>query len=87
MRLTSTGPPRHQFLVGSDQVARRPIAIKNGVIFTGARAAKVCGAGGGGCLFFLVEPEAKGGLESALGRAGVRVIPFEVAARGLEARP
>lgn len=53
----------------------------------GARAAKVCGAGGGGCLFFLAEPEAKAGLETALRRAGVRVMPFEVAPRGVEVRP
>jgi len=52
----------------------------------GARAAKVCGAGGGGCVFFLVEPEAKGAVENALRQAGARVLPFAVAARGLGVR-
>ena len=52
----------------------------------GARAAKVCGAGGGGCIFFLAEPEAKGKIEAALRRAGARVMPFEVAPRGLAVR-
>ncbi|OFV96644.1 MAG: hypothetical protein A3H28_09085 [Acidobacteria bacterium RIFCSPLOWO2_02_FULL_61_28] len=52
----------------------------------GARAGKVCGAGGGGCIFFLVEPEAKGKIEAALRQAGSRVIPFAVARRGLEVR-
>lgn len=52
----------------------------------GARAAKVCGAGGGGCAFFLVEPEAKGKIEAALRQAGARVMPFEVAGRGLVVR-
>jgi D-glycero-alpha-D-manno-heptose-7-phosphate kinase len=52
----------------------------------GARAAKVCGAGGGGCVFFFCEPEAKGSIENALRRAGARVIPFAVAARGLTVR-
>lgn len=52
----------------------------------GAQAAKVCGAGGGGCVFFLVEPEAKGKIEAALGQAGARVMPFAVAARGLRVR-
>ena len=52
----------------------------------GARAAKVCGAGGGGCVFFLAEPEAKWKIETALRRAGARVMPFEVASRGLVVR-
>ena len=52
----------------------------------GALAGKVCGAGGGGCVFFLAEPEAKGRIEAALRQAGARVIPFAVAQRGLEVR-
>ena len=52
----------------------------------GARAGKVCGAGGGGCVFFLAEPDAKGRIEAALRQAGSRVIPFAVARRGLEVR-
>ena len=52
----------------------------------GAQAAKVCGAGGGGCIFFLAEPEAKAKIEAALRQAGARVMPFEVAARGLVVR-
>ena len=52
----------------------------------GARAAKVCGAGGGGCVFFLCEPDAKEAIEHALRHAGAQVIPFSVAARGLTVR-
>ena len=52
----------------------------------GARAAKVCGAGGGGCVFFLCEPGTKRNVETALRRAGARVIPFAVAERGLTVR-
>ena len=52
----------------------------------GARAAKVCGAGGGGCVFFLCEPGTKRDVETALRRAGGRVIPFAVAPRGLAVR-
>jgi D-glycero-alpha-D-manno-heptose-7-phosphate kinase len=52
----------------------------------GARAAKVCGAGGGGCVFFFCEPGAKRDVETALRRAGARVMPFAVTARGLTVR-
>jgi D-glycero-alpha-D-manno-heptose-7-phosphate kinase len=52
----------------------------------GARAAKVCGAGGGGCVFFLCEPGTKRAVETALGLAGGRVMPFAVAPRGLVVR-
>jgi len=52
----------------------------------GARAAKACGAGGGGCVFFLCEPGAKRNVETVLRRAGARVIPFVVAPRGLAVR-
>jgi len=52
----------------------------------GARAARVCGAGGGGCVFFLCEPEAKQTIESALRTADARVMPFAVAERGLTVR-
>jgi D-glycero-alpha-D-manno-heptose-7-phosphate kinase len=52
----------------------------------GARAARVCGAGGGGCVFFLCEPDAKGKIEAALRTEGARVMPFAVAERGLTVR-
>jgi D-glycero-alpha-D-manno-heptose-7-phosphate kinase len=50
----------------------------------GALAAKVCGAGGGGCVFFLVEPEAKPAVAAALGKAGVEVLPVQVARTGVQ---
>ena len=53
---------------------------------SGAQAAKVCGAGGGGCVFFLCEPEAKQTIESTIRTAGGRVMPFAVAERGLTVR-
>ncbi|MCZ6492362.1 MAG: GHMP kinase [Acidobacteria bacterium] len=52
----------------------------------GALAAKACGAGGGGCVLFLAEPEAKPRLEAVLRRAGASVLPFRVSATGLEVR-
>jgi len=50
----------------------------------GGRAAKVCGAGGGGCVFFLVEPGAQERVRQALAKAGAKVLPFRVASRGLK---
>ena len=49
----------------------------------GARAAKVCGAGGGGCLFCFTEPEHVPAVRAALTEAGARVLDFTIEARGL----
>lgn len=49
----------------------------------GARAAKVCGAGGGGCVAFFVEPKSKQKVETALGEQGGRVLAFRFVRRGL----
>ena len=54
------------------------IAVRNG-----GRAAKVCGAGGGGCAFFLVEAGARQRVAQALAAAGGKILPFQVAAKGL----
>ncbi len=50
----------------------------------GALAGKVCGAGGGGCAFFLIQPDARGPIERALAEAGARVLPFAVARTGVK---
>lgn len=50
---------------------------------SGAQAAKVCGAGGGGCVFFLVDPPRKQNVQSALTKAGAEVLPISVAPRGV----
>jgi D-glycero-alpha-D-manno-heptose-7-phosphate kinase len=52
----------------------------------GALAAKVCGAGGGGCVIFQVEPGSKPAVESLLARLGGRIIHFGVSRTGLEVR-
>jgi D-glycero-alpha-D-manno-heptose-7-phosphate kinase len=52
----------------------------------GTRAAKVCGAGGGGCVVFLVEPGTKPAVEAELARLGGEVIPFAISRAGLEVR-
>src|SRR5712692_8758344 len=49
----------------------------------GAQAAKVCGAGGGGCLVFLCEPEARDRVAAAIAGHGGQVLAARVARAGL----
>jgi D-glycero-alpha-D-manno-heptose-7-phosphate kinase len=49
----------------------------------GGRGAKVCGAGGGGCVIFLVEKGAASRVATAIGDNGGRVLPLQVARNGL----
>jgi D-glycero-alpha-D-manno-heptose-7-phosphate kinase len=49
----------------------------------GAKAAKVCGAGGGGCVIFFAEPDAKQRVAEALRKNGGHILPFRVAREGL----
>jgi D-glycero-alpha-D-manno-heptose-7-phosphate kinase len=49
----------------------------------GAIAGKVCGAGGGGCLFCYGEPETIPAVREALAAAGARVLDFTIEDRGL----
>ncbi len=44
--------------------------------FTGAMSGKVCGAGGGGCLFCVVDPVRRHEVATALLAAGATVLPF-----------
>jgi D-glycero-alpha-D-manno-heptose-7-phosphate kinase len=54
------------------------VAAKNG-----GWAAKVCGAGGGGCVIFLVEKGAASRVATAIGDNGGRVLPLQIARDGL----
>ncbi len=49
----------------------------------GASAGKVCGAGGGGCLFCLVEPDRKADVAHALTSAGAQVLDCSIEEEGL----
>ena len=49
----------------------------------GALAAKVCGAGGGGCVVFLADSGAKERVANAIRKAGGQVLPALVARDGL----
>jgi D-glycero-alpha-D-manno-heptose-7-phosphate kinase len=50
----------------------------------GSTGAKVCGAGGGGCVVFLVEPDAKARVAAVIGKAGAHVLETSVAERGVK---
>lgn len=54
------------------------VAAKNG-----GRAAKVCGAGGGGCVIFLVEEGATSRVANTIAENGGHVLPLQVAREGL----
>jgi len=49
----------------------------------GAQAAKVCGAGGGGCIAFMVPSTKRESVVSELVRLNGQVIPFRFVQRGL----
>jgi D-glycero-alpha-D-manno-heptose-7-phosphate kinase len=49
----------------------------------GATAAKVCGAGGGGCLFCYGPPSARAAIVDALAAGGARILPFHIESEGL----
>jgi D-glycero-alpha-D-manno-heptose-7-phosphate kinase len=50
----------------------------------GATAAKVCGAGGGGCLFCYGPPHARAAIAEALAGGGARLLDYRIEAEGLQ---
>ncbi|HZE89475.1 MAG TPA: hypothetical protein VE404_08010, partial [Verrucomicrobiae bacterium] len=49
----------------------------------GAVGGKICGAGGGGCLFVMGSPDSRTGIAAALLAARFRLVDFHVDGRGL----
>ncbi len=49
----------------------------------GALAGKVCGAGGGGCVTLLIEPEMRPRVEAVITAAGGTVLPFQIDRQGV----
>jgi D-glycero-alpha-D-manno-heptose-7-phosphate kinase len=50
----------------------------------GALAGKVCGAGGGGCVVLLIEPETRERVEAAVVEAGGEVLPMKIDRSGVQ---
>jgi D-glycero-alpha-D-manno-heptose-7-phosphate kinase len=50
----------------------------------GALAGKVCGAGGGGCVILLIEPDARQKVENAIRDAGAEVLPVKIDRQGVQ---
>src|SRR5262245_62170121 len=49
----------------------------------GATGAKVCGAGGGGCLFCYGPPQVRSAVTDALVRGGARVLDYHIETEGI----
>jgi D-glycero-alpha-D-manno-heptose-7-phosphate kinase len=81
-------------LMGEDWQARRDMApavsspeleaIITAASGAGATAAKVCGAGGGGCMVVAVPRGKRAAVEGAIAQAGGSVLPYHLVDRGLE---
>ena len=50
----------------------------------GALAGKVCGAGGGGCVVLLIDPDARERVEKAITEAGGAVLPMTIDRQGVQ---
>jgi D-glycero-alpha-D-manno-heptose-7-phosphate kinase len=52
----------------------------------GALGAKVCGAGGGGCVLFFTEPDARDRVAGIVAAEGAAVLPVRIARQGVQTR-
>jgi len=58
--------------------------VISGAMRNGALAGKVCGAGGGGCVVLLIEPDARTSVEAAIVETGAEVLPVTVDRQGVQ---
>ena len=75
--------PQRRQLAATITTPRMDLLVEK-VLANGAEAAKVCGAGGGGCIAFLCEAGRRGDVEAALAsEEGVEVLDWKLAREGL----
>ena len=60
--------------------------IIQGARNAGGLSGKVCGAGGGGCVALLIEPEARRRVEAAIEAAGGQLLPMKIDRAGVRIR-
>ncbi len=66
--------------VSTPQIERLiAVAEKNGAV-----SAKVCGAGGGGCIIFFSEPDRQEDIKTALKKTGARVLNYKIDNGGIK---
>src|SRR5579872_922564 len=58
--------------------------IIDGARRKGALAGKVCGAGGGGCVVMLIEPDSRDRVEAAVADAGGQLLPMRIDRSGVQ---
>jgi D-glycero-alpha-D-manno-heptose-7-phosphate kinase len=64
-------------------VTARLSELRDAALAGGAISGKVCGAGGGGCMLFLSQPDREGAVRKALQQADGQIIDFSFDFRGL----
>jgi D-glycero-alpha-D-manno-heptose-7-phosphate kinase len=60
--------------------------IISSALRVGALGGKVCGAGGGGCLTLVIDPEARARVEAAVSAAGGTLLPLRIDRDGVQVR-
>ncbi len=69
---------------------RFPLRLLTGIISSarkqGAIGGKVCGAGGGGCLALVIDPDARARVEEAVRAAGGTLLPMKIDRKGVRVR-
>lgn len=59
-------------------------AMINAAAAAGARASKLCGAGGGGCMITYAEPKDVRNVQAALTDSGATLVPCRIVTRGIQ---
>ena len=68
----------------SEVVTPKMAQMRDAAMQAGAAGGKVCGAGGGGCMLFLAEPDQEAPVRKALEGTGGHILDFSFDTRGLQ---